>query len=121
MTAESRKMEETSEELQQKNEKLNAQLERETARAEKAAGWAVSAILVKQVPKIHQILSDRFYLPLYDFISPHINLTSVVLVVVSLYDFVCFVWGFSVLGPLVTKVFIFQPFQRKSQTQFAMV
>ena len=38
MTAESRKMEETSEELQQKNEKLNAQLERETARAEKA--WA---------------------------------------------------------------------------------
>lgn len=31
-------MEETSEELQQKNEKLNAQLERETARAEKA--WA---------------------------------------------------------------------------------
>ena len=31
-------MEETSEELQQQNEKLNAQLERETARAEKA--WA---------------------------------------------------------------------------------
>ena len=31
-------MEETSEELQQKNAKLNAQLERETARAEKA--WA---------------------------------------------------------------------------------
>ena len=38
MTAECRKMEETSEELQQKNAKLNAQLERETARAEKA--WA---------------------------------------------------------------------------------
>ena len=106
-------MEETSEELQQKNEKLNAQLERETARAEKAAGWAVSAIAVKHVLEIHQISSDRFYLPLYDFISPHINLTSVVLVVVSLYDFL---WGFSVLGPLVAKVFIFESFQRKSET-----
>ena len=57
MTAESRKMEETSE-LQQKNEKLNAQLERETARAEKAAGWAVSAIAVKHVLEIHEISSD---------------------------------------------------------------
>ena len=48
-------MEETSEELQQKNEKLNAQLERKTARAEKAAGWALSAIAVKHVLEIHQI------------------------------------------------------------------
>ena len=55
MTVECRKMEETSEELQQKNEKLNAQLERETARAEKAAGWALSAIAVKHVLEIHQI------------------------------------------------------------------
>ena len=113
MTAESRKMEETSEELQQKNEKLNAQLERETARAEKAAGWAVSAIAVKHVLEIHEISSSDDFTCFYMILS--------VLVVVSLYDFVCFVWGFSVLGPLVTKVFIFQPFQRKSETQFAMV
>ena len=42
MTAECRKMEETSDQLQQKNERLNAQLERETARAEKAAAKVVN-------------------------------------------------------------------------------
>ena len=42
MTAECRKMEETSDQLQQKNERLNAQLERETARAEKAGAKVVN-------------------------------------------------------------------------------
>eukprot|EP00435_Cladocopium_sp_Y103_P003689 s4373_g1.t1 len=65
MTSDCRKMQETTKQLQQQNEELKAQLERETAQAASAGCcglklllffvWDLSAVAVKHVLEIHQV------------------------------------------------------------------